>query len=161
MTEGIETISLIFKINNNLVAAAMQGLSDHDLWQRPQGTGNPVGWILGHLTSTRAQLLSRLGAPFDTGWGKIFARGSDVKSALDYPSRQDIEARWKDTHHRMRDAFAAATPQLLAEKAGRDLPGLTDPTVAQMLAFLAFHESYHVGQLGYVKRLLGHAGVAG
>src|SRR5580765_5296959 len=73
MTEATDAVSLIFKINNNLVEAALKGLSDHDMWQRPQGTGNPIGWILGHVTSTRTQLLARLGAPFDTGWGKVFA----------------------------------------------------------------------------------------
>src|SRR6185295_6804212 len=118
MTEGI---SLIFKINNTLVARTLDGLQDADLWHRPQGSGNPIGWMLGHITGLRAQILGRLGAPFDTEWGATFARGSEVKSALDYPSRQDIESAWKETHRRMRDAFAAATPELLAGKLGRDL----------------------------------------
>jgi uncharacterized damage-inducible protein DinB len=158
MADGI---SLIFKINNNLVSRTLEGLQDTDFWHRPQGSGNPIGWMLGHITSLRAQILGRLGASFDTGWGAAFARGSEVKGPLDYPAREDIEARWKETHRRMRDAFAAATPEQLAEKIGRDLPGLTDPTTGEALAFFAFHEAYHVGQMAYVKRLLGHAGVAG
>jgi uncharacterized damage-inducible protein DinB len=158
MTDGI---ALIFKINNNLVARSLDGLSDEDMWQRPMGSGNPIGWLLGHVTGIRSTILGRLGAPFDTGWGSTFARGSQVQGPLDYPSRHDIEAQWKETHHRMRDAFASATPELLAQKLGRDLPGLPDPLIGEALAFFAFHESYHVGQMGYVKRLLGHSGVAG
>jgi uncharacterized damage-inducible protein DinB len=60
----------------------------------------------------------------------------------------------------MRDAFAALTPdQLQQPPAGPRLPGAN--TVADQLAFFAFHESYHVGQIGYVRRQLGHSSIAG
>jgi hypothetical protein len=29
------------------------------------------------------------------------------------------------------------------------------------VAFLAFHEAYHMGQLGYVRKWLGHSALAG
>ena len=61
----------------------------------------------------------------------------------------------------MRDAFAALTPERLGgpPPPGARLPGADN--LAGYLAFLAFHESYHIGQLGWVRRRLGHAGIAG
>jgi uncharacterized damage-inducible protein DinB len=34
-------------------------------------------------------------------------------------------------------------------------------TVADELAFFAFHDSYHVGQLSYIRKSLGYPGLAG
>ena len=42
---------------------------------------------------------------------------------------------------------------------GKQLPGAR--TVGDQLAFLAFHESYHIGQLAYVRKALGHSAIAG
>jgi len=32
-----------------------------------------------------------------------------------------------------------------------------DETLRGMVAFLVFHEAYHVGQIGYLKKQLGYA----
>jgi uncharacterized damage-inducible protein DinB len=156
----IDPIALIFKLNNGLVARSLDGLSDEEAWQRPAGAANPIAWLVGHVTSTRGSLLAELGQPFDTGLGKVFTRGEALRDPLAYPSRAEIERVWNDTHGRMRDAFAAVTDDWLARPSeGKPLPGAT--TMADRLAFFAFHESYHVGQMAYVRRLLGHSAVAG
>ena len=158
---AIEPIALIFKLNNNMIERSLDGLSDEEFWQPAPGGGNPIGWLLGHLTYTRGQILKGIGHAHDTGLGVIFARGSALRDASSYPARQTIEAAWKETRGHMRAAFAALTPEILAgpPPEGRQLPGADN--LAGYLAFLAFHESYHVGQIGYVRRRLGHAGIAG
>jgi len=56
--------------------------------------------------------------------------------------------------------FASLTEADLAAPAtGRPLPGAN--TVAEQLAFIAFHESYHVGQLGYIRKSIGYSPIAG
>ena len=62
----------------------------------------------------------------------------------------------------VREAFAQLTSERLAQApspARQSLPGVTDLT--SLITFYAFHESYHVGQLGYARRLLGRDGIAG
>ena len=34
-------------------------------------------------------------------------------------------------------------------------------TVSDLITFLAFHESYHIGQMAYVRKAIGHSGIAG
>jgi uncharacterized damage-inducible protein DinB len=155
-----EQIALIFKLNNGLVTRVLEGLDDDDVWRRPGDAGNPIGWLVGHVTIVRSSLLAELGAPFDHGLGSVFSRGEAIKDRSSYPPRTAIEAAWHDTHARMRDAFAAITDAWLAEPSrGKPLPGAK--TMADRLSFLAFHESYHVGQMAYVRRLIGRSGVAG
>src|SRR5687767_13576896 len=156
----LHPIGLIYKLNNGLVSRSLDGLSDDEVWQPPPGGGNPVGWILGHITETRVALLGLLGRTAATGWTPAFTRGSVRADRASYPSRQTIEVAWQNTHAGMRDAFAALTPEHLQQPAaGPPLPGAN--TVADQLAFFAFHESYHVGQIGYVRRQLGHSSIAG
>jgi uncharacterized damage-inducible protein DinB len=62
----------------------------------------------------------------------------------------------------MRQAFEKLTAERLGQPpspARQSLPGVTDLT--SLISFYAFHESYHVGQLGYARRLLGREGIAG
>jgi hypothetical protein len=155
---AIEPIALIFKLNNVLVSRTLDGLSEDDVWSRHAG-GNPISWILGHITESRANLLGHLGAPFETGWGPLFPQGGAVLERARAPSRASIEAGWQATHQAMRDAFAGLGDRRLSEASPVDLPGAD--SVAGLIGFYAFHESYHVGQLGYIRKRLGHSAVAG
>ena len=158
--KAIESVTLIFKLNNEMVTRTLAGLTDEECWKQPEGGGNPIMWLVGHVTISRAQLLKKLGAPYDHGLGPLFDRGSIRGELSSYPSRQALEAAWHDTRGRMRDRFASLTEEMLsAVPTGRPLPGVTDN--ASMIAFSAFHESYHIGQMGYLRKMLGHSGVAG
>jgi uncharacterized damage-inducible protein DinB len=154
-----EPVAFIFKFNNGLIKRSLDGLSDEEVWAQLAGTGNPIGWVLGHLTETRGGILRELGVTFDPGWGGRFKLGSMRQEPGAYPSRQEIEAQWQATHHPMRDAFAVLTAEKLAGPATREIPGVV--TFGDQLGFYAMHESYHVGQIGFIRKQLGHSGVAG
>jgi hypothetical protein len=157
---AIEPVSLIFKLNNEMVVRSLNGLSDEDCWRRPHPDINPMLWLVGHATISRIGLLARLGHRPEHGLGTLFDRGSKLQAAAAYPSRDVIVQAWQNTRGQMRDAFSALTDaDLAAPPAGRPLPGVTN--MAGLISFLAFHESYHVGQMGYLRKMLGHSGIAG
>ena len=152
-------IALLFKINNSMVTRGLDGLSDDEAWYQMEGKGNPVAWIVGHLTETRAQMLGLLGAPWDAGWSTAFPRGGERRDRAAYPSRSAIEARFNETHEAMRAAFASLTAERLAAPAPVSIAGAK--TIADLLAFFAFHEAYHLGQVGFIRKQLGHSSLAG
>ena len=156
----LEQLALIFKLNNSLIARSLDGLSDEEVWAQPTGSGNPIAWLVGHLTETRAAMLAEMGVPFDYGWTRAFKRGSALQDRTGYPTREAIEAAWKATHAAMRDAFATVAPERLAAAASRSpVPGVEN--VADLIAFCGFHEAYHVGQIGFIRKQLGHSSIAG
>ena len=154
-----EPLALLFKINNSMVRQGLDGLTDDEAWQQLEGQGNPIAWIVGHLTETRAQMLRLLGTDWDAGWGGRFKRGSDLCERSIYPSRPEIEAKFNETRGQMRAAFAALTAERLAADAPASFAGAK--TVADLLGFFAFHEAYHLGQVGYIRKRLGHSSLAG
>src|SRR3954453_19609536 len=156
----VEPLALIFKLNNALVARSLDGMSDEDLWRQLTGSGNPIAWLLGHLTETRAGLLGEMGAPIDYGWSRTFQRGSAFQDRAGYPTGAAIETAWKATHSGMRDAFENVTgAQLPAPVTRRPVPGVEK--LEDLIAFCGFHESYHVGQIGFIRKQLGHSSIAG
>ncbi len=59
----------------------------------------------------------------------------------------------------MRAAFATLTAERLAAPAPVSFAGAK--TIADLLAFFAFHEAYHLGQVGFIRKQLGHSSLAG
>jgi len=51
------------------------------------------------------------------------------------------------------------SPETLAAKPPRNMTGDPNETVGTNLAVFAFHESYHVGQTGVLRRVAGKPGV--
>jgi uncharacterized protein YndB with AHSA1/START domain len=157
---ALAPVSLIFKLNTGLMRTTLDGVAADQLWQRPTPLTNPLLWIAGHIVQTRATMLGLLGESFDTGWSDLFTRGAALQEASRYPSRADIDEVHRVIVDRLKSKFAALTDADLAAPArGRQLPGAK--TVGDQLAFLAFHESYHIGQLAYVRKALGHSAIAG
>jgi uncharacterized damage-inducible protein DinB len=150
---------LQLKLNAQVMKTALDGLDAGELTSRPVPRTNSMLWIFGHTIATRAQLLALLGEQIDTGFGDRFNRGAKPEDAANVPL-EHIERVNRAITERLDARLAAMTEEQLARPAaGPKLPGAK--TLADQIAFYAFHESYHVGQLGYVRKALGHSAVAG
>ncbi len=104
-------------------------------------------------------VLGFLGDPVDTGWGKLFDRGAGLVDATQYPTRDQIEGVMRDVSPRLNAKLTSLTDEVLTRPATMQVPGTK--TVADELAFFAFHDSYHIGQLSYIRKSLGYPGLAG
>lgn len=155
-------LATIFAINDDLLLRALNGLTQEQLWQAPTPRNNALLWITGHVVQTRAAVLRALGEPVDTGWGTLFDRGAPAATAADvsrYPSAADIDRVMREITPRLHAKLASLDDDALAAPATMKLP--KTKTVADELGFFALHESYHVGQLSYVRKGLGYPGLAG
>jgi len=145
-------------INRNLT-----DLSHEDSVFIPEPSGNCINWVLGHIISARGMMLLLTGAGgpiFSAEEATVFQRGSAamksgdegvdldrLKSALDESQKKLIPALQGLSD----GALAAEVP----EKFKR--PPLTG-TVGDALARLCYHEGYHNGQIGILRRLEGKEG---
>ena len=65
---------------------------------------------------------------------------------------------WAEVSAQLPAILANAPPELLA--APHDKPTF-DGNTAGFVAFLAYHEAYHVGQVAYLRKWLGHGQLVG
>ncbi len=153
-------IATIFAINDGFVLPALEGLTHDELWTTPTERNNAMLWIAGHVVQTRAMILQLLGEPVETGWGKLFDRGAPAVVDRDrYPSRDEIDKAMREITPRLQAKLSSLDDAYLAGPARMQVPGTK--TVADELGFFALHESYHVGQLVYIRKGLGYPGLAG
>jgi hypothetical protein len=129
--------------------------------ERPSQRSNHVLWIIGHLARTWGLIVQQLKGgeeilPLDS----LFADGQPLREDSAYPTPERIAEAWREIVARVEQAIALTPPDILVRAA---LPGLPafGPTVSGALAASTFHESYHVGQLGYLMKWLGHPGLLG
>ena len=157
---AIAPIVYIFEANDGLIRQTLSDLPAEALWKQPGGQGNSIMWIVGHITQTRAGMLSLLGERASTGWGELFRRGAQRQDSSVYPEPRAIKAAGVEMSKRLHAKLATITEtELAAPITTVKLPNVN--TVLDALAFFAFHEAYHVGQLGYVKKALGYTAIAG
>jgi uncharacterized damage-inducible protein DinB len=150
---------MIFSFNDDFLPQALEGLALEELWRAPTSSNNPMLWVAGHVVQSRAMVLQILGDRAETGCGNLFDRGAKIGDAKQYPSGAEIARVMREVSPRLRAALSALSGEHLSKPASLPIPGIK--TVADELAFFALHDSYHTGQLVYIRKSLGYPGLAG
>jgi len=140
--------------NDWLVARILDGFEGEDWWARPQGMNSAI-WLLGHLHMERKQLGRILGGDFpEDERDGLFGSGTDPE---DLPRDLDVPAlrtAWHETHARFVDHLESLDAAALEAPIEGQIP-FGPPTRLGALQFMLFHETYHVGQLGAIRKMLG------
>lgn len=154
MKTDLATIQSMFKTNEDIFQRTIKDVPD-EKWLTQAGDGsNHLLWITGHMLVARANVPRMLGQIWSAPWEPLFARGAKRVSSDQYPSPADLREAWQDVAEKMSTGFANANPETLSIPAKQGAPTL-DGTVAGTIGFLCLHETYHVGQLGYLHKWLG------
>jgi hypothetical protein len=153
-------LSYVFALNDGLIRRAIDGLTDEQAWTRASDQNNSMLWIIAHAVSVRVSMLEMLGDTVDTGWGEAFARGSTPNESTPRPSRDEVLRVHEKVADLVKSRLAMLTPTELSSPAiGTSIPNAT--TVGEQIGFFSLHDSYHVGQLGYIRKALGASRLAG
>ncbi len=96
----------------------------------------------------------------DEKWFQLFPRGSRRVPAEQYPRPAEILDAWKDVSAKLPLALDRMTPELLSKPASGGARSV-DGTVGGTVSLLSFHEVYHIGQMGYLRKWLGYGQVVG
>jgi len=149
----------LYGLNDWLLHRLVADFTDAD-WRVRDAAGHTPRWVLGHLATYRLRVADLMGLTAEpAAWTDAFVRGT---SDADVPAEIDLEQvvrAFHEAQRRMVDRWEHLDSDQLAMPAGRTLPDGSD-TVGGALRFLAWHETYHLGQLGLLRRLAGKPGVA-
>jgi len=136
-----------------------RGLSHEESLAAPDPGGNCANWVMGHMLASRALVLDLLetGAPYDRAMLEPYGRGSAQLTAEDAVDFTVLRKAHRASQKTIEAALAAATPEQLATPLD-DPDGRLGETVRSALVFFAFHDGYHTGQLGLLRRVAGKDG---
>jgi hypothetical protein len=158
------TLSIQLRYTTHVFQANLAGLSDDDALRQPETGGNCLNWVTGHVVGTRGAMLGLLGqeCPFPAERYERYRRGTaPLTGAAGAMPLATMVADFAATAEPLRAGLAALTKNALAAKAPFSPGGREDETVGSLLVGLVFHEAYHNGQLGTLRRLTGAPGALG
>lgn len=160
MDHAIATLIPLFKANNYLFEQALKDIPTEDLHRRPHDNSNPMIWIAGHATWSRGSLTRMVGGHVENPWSKLFERGVTVDETVSYPDISEIITLWKNVTNTLIPRLKELTTEELDADCKFPLP-TSDKSQRGAVFFLNFHETYHIGQLAYVRKWLGHSQLVG
>ncbi|HKK07984.1 MAG TPA: DinB family protein [Gemmatimonadota bacterium] len=143
-----------FRTLYGAAARNLEGMSRQASLVQPQPAGNCAAWILSHLVHVQNAVMEVVGSePVWEGGGLAGPRSAPIVSGEGAPDWDELRDRFLGSRDRCVEAIAALTDAALEDP----LPGPFGDTTtrAGLLGFLAFHQAYHVGQLGMARRLAG------
>jgi uncharacterized damage-inducible protein DinB len=139
-------------------ASNLEGMTQEQSLVAPEPAGNCANWILGHMVTVHNGLMGLLGeAPVweneQLSGEKFFKPVTDSSNALDWAALRD---RFLGSRDRCLAAISRLSDEAMVDPMPNPFGGET--TRGELLNILAYHQAYHVGQLGVLRRVAGLAG---
>ncbi len=150
----LASVSEIIALNRRLYNNALDDISAESLSQRPGDAANHMLWLAGHVAHNRATIANLLGSDISSPL-EVFNAPLDPDA--DYPSLESIvEFHAQATHALLNRLPLADVDSLSADSPFPfELP-VSRNSVFGAVSFMAQHEAYHVGQMGLLRKILGH-----
>jgi hypothetical protein len=143
-------ISELLRFNFAYLSRTINGVSPEKFYIRPEGRGNPLIWILGHIVLNRGEIVELLGGdPTTRDLGDLFARGTKPQSDRSvYPAPQKLMTRFLKLASVTEHLLKNCNESLLDQKSWGQFDSL-----GQHLAYSYMHETHHIGQITYIVNL--------
>ncbi len=158
MNEGAKTLLGVSGTVDFLMPLVLADLSDEQARKRSRGDAGPsIAWTVGHLLHYRCNAMKLVGHTRDNPYAARFDTTA-ASDGSDYPTIAALLDEWRQVGEEFRSAIGRVSEQTLdAPAAGgaHDEQGVRDK-----LAFFAFHEGYHLGVIGTIRKALGLPGPA-
>jgi len=160
MNTDFSHVAGMFKFNTDIVDKAVSDVSAEHWFKKPGEDSNHLMWVMGHLVVHRGRTLQMLGINWETTWADLFARGADRVDDAEYPAIEDVLNAWKRLSSDLLSALREPAPDVLSKPAPKGPPSF-DGKISGTVAFFAFHDTYHVGQVSYLRKWLGYGQTVG
>lgn len=134
-------------------------LSDTETLRPPPGGGNPLNWILGHVVYGRNRMLQMIGAP-EVGGGaleELYGRGTAPPPSHRALPLAKLLALYRSTQEPIL-RFLEQADEAALDRPIETQSEILGSTVGDALCALIWHEGYHAGQIGTLRRFAGKPG---
>lgn len=165
-TAALETLSEVgvyrhqARMIHGVVRRNVDGLTQEESLVQPDPGGSCLNWVVGHLLNIYDATLPMLGQkPVMEEGLKRYARGTpplqDPAEALEL---RDLLAAWDQAAERIQAGLASLTAEILDRPAPHSPSNNPNETVRSLLTTTFFHQAYHAGQTGLLRRIAGKEG---
>lgn len=155
MVEQMKCIIDQFNLHTTLLKNVVKDFTEADSEKQIE-KANHVKWLMGHIVSSRYYIAGLIGLKEQDPYADFF--NSSINSEVKYPSVKAIMANWESLSQKMIECMKNMTPADWDAKANFAFP-ISDGTLKSSINFFAHHEAYTIGQIGYIRRIVGLEGM--
>lgn len=140
----------------------LDGISHEESLTRPTPAGNSLNWIIGHIVDARNKLATALtGEPvFSPDRFAIYEGKSDSayspEAAIDF---DELKGCCHTLGESLVETLSSMDDESLAQPAPFSVLDNPHETVGSLAAAFTFHDAYHAGQTGVLRRVCGKEGM--
>ena len=158
MTPILKPIAESFRTTNLILELCMADMKETDAKKRVRnGEGPSIAWQVGHMLDHRCKVLGLLGVDKERSYGAKYTALA-ASDGSDYPDIPEYRRQWEAVHGELESALEAAAPESLDRITEHEANG--EKTALDSIMFLTWHEAYHVGAIGAIRKELGYPGPA-
>ncbi len=154
MHPSIVPLAAIFDLNTDLLVNCLEGLSEEEARRRLEAGGNSIAFLAAHLSDCRHFIAARLERPRHNPLAPYLAEAKTIDEIRDWPTLDEIRGAWLGVSDHLAAVLDELTPEALGRENVHRFP-ISDSTALGFLAFLAQHDSYHLGQAAFLRRQIG------
>lgn len=149
-------LSRLFEMNYGALFRNLEGVSSEEALIHPERGGNCINWVAGHIVASRNSVLQLLGQHpvWPTALAHLYSGREDAGWSAELAADLDIiRADLAKSQQTIMSVLDSADGKQLSQRSenGR--------TLGEVIAFFQFHEAYHAGQVGILRRIVGKHGV--
>jgi hypothetical protein len=140
-------IFTVYHFNHRVIHINVEGLTHEDSLKSPAEGGNSINWIIGHLLVTRDEIneIGSLPKVCTEDMVNLYKRGTKPVTRENAVKLDKLLEMLDESQKNLEEKI-----QTLDLK--------NDEKKAKDLAFYSFHEAYHAGQTGLLRRIAGKEG---
>jgi len=148
-------------VTHVVVRLNTEGVTQEESLLQPEPAGNCLNWVVGHLVAIYERALPVLGQQpvMEPGAMARYDRGSPpLRDPAQAIRLGDLLDAWDEASRRVDAGLAGLDPATLGAPAPFSPGGDPGETMRSLLATVLFHQGYHAGQTGILRRLAGREG---
>ena len=148
---------------HRVVKLNVDGLTQEESLIQPQPAGNCLNWVVGHLLCVYDLVLPMVGQAQAPVLGvdtlKRYGRGTPhIQNPAEALDLARLMTAWDEATQRMEAGLESLTPEVLDQPAPFSPTNNPKETVFSLLSGVFFHQAYHGGQTGLLRRMAGKEG---
>ena len=137
---------IVLKSSHMVLNRNLKDITHEESLLTPAQGGNSINWLLGHIIISRDDIRELIG--LDKLYGdemKMYHRGAEAAGPAELFQFGKLIEMYNDGQHILEEKIKNTDLRDNDEK-------------YRMVTFLAFHEAYHTGQTGILRRIIGKEG---
>lgn len=158
MDQLARPIIALYGLSNGILGTGIGDLSDENAKARSRGGAGPsIAWTIGHLCHYKVKVLELLGQSRENPFSSTFEHAAATDGA-GYPTLADLAASFSALNSELCTALASSADRL--EAAVPNAGPHDEKRIIDTVLFLAWHEAYHLGAIGAIRREQGRKAIA-